>query len=169
MDSVTLNAGNDAIYGVTENTTTETVGTSGTTGVALIFIVIFFVLFLIFLFILTYYLDVRNKLIGCQSDQNIWCYNDWTCKNSITCPADTNICFTNGGTIGPNGKEVSPPGLVNCLIGPDSTAATFCLQTTPCDCTMDNANNCFQGCAISAPGSFVPPNAACCATTNNCN
>lgn len=135
----------------------NSIGTTNDVG-PLITIIIFAILFFALLIAITYYLYLRNRLISCQNDPNIWCFNDWTCN--VSTPVGTpnvNVCFTNGGTIGTNGQPVVPPGLVNCIIGPNSQAASVCLAETVCDCDIPIAGNCFEGC----PGKLNE-------TTTNC-
>jgi hypothetical protein len=146
---------------------------SGPSTAALITIIIFAILFFVLLAVVSYYLSIRNKLIACQNNPNVWCFNDWACVPNI--PAGTpgvNICYTNNGTIDSNGNSVKPPGLVNCLIGPDSQAAKVCGAPNPlCACDIPSANNCFQVCPGCLNGQSCtnpsPVNPTCC-TKGNC-
>lgn len=149
----------------------------GPSTMALITIIIFAILFFILLAVVSYYLSIRNKLVACQNNPNVWCFNDWSCPEQA--PPGTpgvNICFTNNGTIDSNNNPVNPPGLLNCLIGSDSQAAKVCGAppsdpNIPCACDIPTANNCFQVCPGCLNGQTCqnpsPVNPACC-TKGNC-
>jgi hypothetical protein len=123
--------------------------------------IVFFILVVILLGLTTWYLYLRNQVLGCDNDPNIWCYNDWTCPK-VPGPSE---CFLNGGTINDKGDAVSPPGLYNCLMGPQSQSANFCAipKTDLCDCKLNSDQNCYNGCGYKL--SQVPPGTQC-ATLN---
>jgi hypothetical protein len=137
----------------------------------IIFVIIFAILVILVIALSTWYIYLRNQIIECQVNPHIWCYNDWTCNNPTgPCPAGTNVCYTNNGTIDSKGNTVSPPGLVNCLIGPQTEAATFCAAAiTPpgevevgdpaCECLITTDKNCFNNCNYDI--TKVPPTTPC--------
>jgi len=156
----------------------------------LIFIIVFAILFVILLILTTYYLDLNNRLLGCQFKPNIWCFNDWTCPSQSggapacegkpVCPSDApptsncvNVCYTNNGTINSLGQSAT--GLLDCLVGPNSQAAKVCggVPANPnepaCGCDIATTNSCFSNCPSGVKSDQgLNPDTVCCVQGKDC-
>lgn len=79
----------------------------------------------------------------CSIDPNVWCWNDWQCENNSTDNSQSS-CFATAA----DGNM----GLLSCLAGPTSKAATLCEdgnEDCVCPDPIEGADNCLQGCPLN--------------------
>ena len=142
------------------------------------YIIVFAILFIIACILLSWVLYNFNKESECGGNQKIWCTDNFGCTNA--CNGDENNCTTTGisaddgsgnsivtnkaGTVNTcfcQNKSTTTPGIgvtniSSCIFGdPTGSGAQYCnnppnSEAGSCQCSLDGAPNCFNGCATNA-------------------